>query len=45
MKPKSALFFKKLKNVVWKFDDYEVKKFQTLHFLLYLFHIKAKIAL
>ena len=37
--------FKKLKNIFCKFDDSEIEKFQNLHFLLFLFHSKHKIAL
>ena len=37
--------FEKLENAVCTFDDYEVKKLQNFHFLLFLFHTNQKITL
>ena len=41
---KMRYFKEKMENILCKFDDYEVKKLQNLHFSLFLFHTKHKIA-
>ena len=37
-------FFGKMKNIVCKFDDYQVKQLQNLYFLLFLFYANHTIA-